>query len=30
YKKINVKNRKEAIRKAYFINSLETTIQPEM
>ncbi|MFA0619228.1 helix-turn-helix transcriptional regulator, partial [Vibrio sp. 10N.222.49.A4] len=30
YKKINVTNRKEAIRKANFINSLETIIQPGM
>ncbi|MEZ8286247.1 helix-turn-helix transcriptional regulator [Vibrio splendidus] len=30
YKKINVTNRKEAIRKANFINSLETIIQPDI
>ncbi|MEZ9258056.1 response regulator transcription factor [Vibrio splendidus] len=30
YKKINVTNRKEAIRKAHFINSLETIIQPDI
>ncbi|MEZ9120541.1 response regulator transcription factor, partial [Vibrio cyclitrophicus] len=30
YKKINVTNRKEAIKKANFINSLESIIQPDV